>query len=123
MSKQALILALSLAVLAPGVLTAEVPAPKTPPIAGLPFSAFLSEDEIRLLFDYMRDATLAAMKGEHYPMPPELAHALDRVRGRLMRQGNAAARQMMEQLQDALDRALEEMRPPAPEPGVQGIRS
>ncbi len=119
MSKRPLVLALSLTVLSSTVLAAEAPPPDGPPPAGLPFNAFLSEDELRLLFDYTRDAMIAATKGERYRMPPELAHTLARVRERLMRQGNAAVRQMMEMMQKDLDRALEEMKPPAPEPKAE----
>lgn len=122
MSKRPLVLALSLALLSPAALSADTPPQESPPQAGLPFNAFLSEDELRLLFDYTRDAMIAAMKGERHRMPPELAHALSRAHERLMRQGNAAVRQMMEMLQKELDRALEEMRPPAPEPKQERTR-
>lgn len=118
MSTRALLLALSLAVLSSGTVAADTP----PPPSGLPFNAFLTEDELRLLFDYTREAMIAAMKGERYRMPPELAHTLERVRGRLMRQGNAAVRQMMDMLQKELDRALEETKPPAPEPVPERTR-
>ncbi len=116
MSTRALILGLSLAVLTSAAMAADAAPQEAPPSAGLPFNAFLSEDELRLLFDYTREAMIAAMKGERYRMPPELAHTLARVQERLMRQGNAAVRQMMEMIQEDLDRALEEMKPPAPEP-------
>lgn len=105
----ALLLALSLALPA----HAETP---PPPAEGLPFSAFLTEEEMRLLFDYMREAIIAAMKGEEYRMPPELAHKLAKMQQRLMEQGNAAVRQMMEMMQRELDRALEELKPPPAPP-------
>jgi hypothetical protein len=109
--------------LALGLYTAHTLAdepPAEPPVGpGLPFTAFLSEAEMRLMFDYLRDAMIAAMKGERYRMPPELAQTLARVQERLMRQGNAAVRQMMEMIQKDLDRALEEMKPPAPEPKAE----
>ncbi len=73
---------------------------------------------MRQLFDYLRDAMLAAMQGERLPMPPELAHTLAQMRERLLRQGNAAVRQMLEMLQKDLDRPLEEMQPP-PEPKAE----
>jgi hypothetical protein len=119
MSTRALLLALSLAVLSSGTLAADTPPPPTP---GLPFNAFLTEYELRLLFDYTREAMIAAMKGERYRMPPELAHTLNRVRERILRQGNAAVRQMLEMIQKDLDRALEEMKPPAPEPKPERTR-
>ena len=122
MSKRALCLALSLAVLSSGAIAADAAPPEAPPVAGLPFNAFLTEDELRLLFDYTREAMIAAMKGERYRMPPELAHTLNRVRERIMRQGNAAVRQMLEMIQKDLDRALEEMKPPAPEPKPERTR-
>jgi hypothetical protein len=119
MPKRSLILALSLALLTSGAQAEDAP----PPAAGLPFNAFLNEEELRLLFDYLRESMIAAMKGERYRMPPELAHTLARVQARLMRQGNAAVRQLMEMIQKDLDRALEEMKPPAPEPKLERTRS
>lgn len=113
----ALLLAISLALPA----HAETP-PPPPPAEGLPFSAFMSEDDMRLLFDYMRDAIIAAMKGEEYRMPPELAHKLAKIQQRLMEQGNAAVRQMMEMMQKDLERALEELKPPPPEPVPERTR-
>lgn len=97
--------------------------PSLPQAEGLPFSAFLTEAEMRLMFDSLRDAVIAALRGEPYRMPPELAQTLARVQERLMRQGNAAARQMLEMIRKDLDRALEEMKPPAPEPRLEPTRS
>ncbi|MFN3593655.1 MAG: hypothetical protein ACK4TK_03100 [Thiobacillaceae bacterium] len=114
----ALCLSLTLATL-PAMAQDALPPPNPPEAQGLPFSAFLTETEMRLMFDYLRDAMIAVLKGEPYRMPPELAHTLARVQERLMRQGNAAVRQMMEMIQKDLDRALEEMRPPAPEPRLE----
>lgn len=117
-------LLLSLALATAGVQAQEGQPPASPNLPqaeGLPFSAFLTEAEMRLMFDYLRDAMISALKGEPYRMPPELAHILARVQERLMRQGNAAVRQMMELIRKDLDRALEEMRPPAPEPKLERI--
>lgn len=100
-------------------VVADAPPAQSPAGPGLPINAFLREDELRLLFDYARDAMIAAMKGERQPMPPELRHALARAQERLMRQGNAAMRQMIEMIQNELDRALEEVKPPAPEPQTE----
>lgn len=115
---------LVLVVNGPSVSAQETPPPsaQTPQSPGLPFSAFLTEAEMRLMFDYLRDAMIAALRGEPYRMPPELAHTLARVQERLMRQGNAAVRQMMEMIQKDLDRALEEMKPPPPEPKLERTR-
>lgn len=115
MPKRLPVLVLVLALSAPAAVAQE----QAPPAQGLPFNAFLTEAEMRLMFDYLRDAMIAALKGEPYRMPPELAHTLARVQERLMRQGNAAVRQLMEMIQKDLDRALEEMKPPAPEPKLE----
>ncbi len=91
---------------------------------GLPFSAFLSEDEMRLLFDYMRDAIIAAMKGKEAGMPPELAFKLSVLRQRLMKEGNAAVRQLMWMLREELDRALDELpQSPPPPPRTERTRT
>ncbi len=115
------VLLLSLTLSITPVSAQETPPPNQvpPQTQGLPLSAFLSEAEMRLMFDYLRDAMIAAMKGERHRMPPELTHTLARVQERLLRQGNAAVRQMMEMLQKDLERALEEMKPPAPEPRLE----
>lgn len=81
---------------------------------GLPFSAFLSEDEMRMLFDFMRDAIIAAMKGEEASMPPELAFKLAILEQRLIKEGNAAVQGLMLLLQQEIDKALKQPPPPPP---------
>lgn len=122
MSIRPLVLALSLIVLSTAALADDKSLREAPAQPGLPLSAFLTEQEMRLMFDYLRDALLAALKGERYRMPPELAHTLARVQERIMRQGNAAVRQMLEMLEKDLSRTLEEMKPPAPEPQPERTR-
>ena len=86
-----------------------------PPAGGLPFAAFLSEDEMRDLFDYFRDVFIAQMKGEEPPLlPPELTFKLEILKKRMHKEGNLAVQQLLRALQKEIDRSLREQRNPAP---------
>lgn len=122
MSIRLLILALSLIFVPPTAIADDKSLKEPPAQAGLPLSAFLTEQEMRLMLDYLRDAMLAALRGERYRMPPELAHTLARVQERIMHQGYAAVRQKLEMLEKELSRTLKEMKPPAPEPRPERTR-
>ena len=99
-------------------------APAPSPGFGLPFSNFLSEDEMGMLFDYLRDSFIATMRNdpEGASMPPELAFKLEILKQRMIKEGDAYVRQLMQSMQQDLDRALQEYnqqlpqhpQPPAP---------
>ncbi len=77
---------------------------------GLPFAAFLNENELRDLFDFMRDAVIAHMKEEEPPgLPPELMFKLEVMKQRMLREGDLAVRMMLFALQRELERARLEM--------------
>jgi hypothetical protein len=115
------------------------PVPATPPAEqvapakpgwGLSISNFLSDDEMDMLFDYLRDSFIATMRNdpEGATMAPELAFKLAILRQRLIKEGDAAVQQLMQALQKEMDRAQREYNqrqappqaPPQPAPGVPG---
>jgi hypothetical protein len=102
------------------------PPPANPPSQGwgLSISSFLSEDEMDMLFEYLRDSFIATMRNdpEGASMPPELAFKLEILKQRMLKEGDAAVRQLMQSMQEDMDRALQEYnqqlpqhpQPPAP---------
>jgi len=98
--------------------------PAPAPGLGLPFSNFLSDDEMGMLFDYLRDSFIATMRNdpEGASMPPELAFKLEVMKQRMLKEGDAYVRQLMQSMQQELDRSLKEYNqqlpqhplPPAP---------
>jgi hypothetical protein len=100
------------------------PAPPAPEKKGMSINDFLSDDETRMLFDYLRDAFIATVRDddEEVSMPPELAFKLAILRQRMLREGDAAARLLMQAMQQEMDRAIREYQrlqtpaPPVPYP-------
>ncbi|MCO5761342.1 MAG: hypothetical protein NHG36_07500, partial [Chromatiaceae bacterium] len=48
-------------------------------------------------------------------MPPELAFKLEILKQRMLREGDAAARQLLQSMQKEMDRALQEYNQPLPQ--------
>jgi hypothetical protein len=71
--------------------------------------SFITEDDIRTLFDFMREAALAAAKGETVTLPPELAFKLAILRKRLEKEGGAAMNGLKSELDRRLDEALQDL--------------
>jgi len=88
----------------------QVPTNPPPQGWGLSISSFLSEDEMDMLFDYLRDSFIATMRNdpEGASMPPELAFKLEILKQRMLKEGDAAVRQLMQSMQEEMDRALQE---------------
>jgi len=134
-------LALGLSVFAPIALaqngtalppdTAEPPA--TQPQATAPelsdvvkrLRGFISDDELALIYDFMSNSALAALRGgDVEPLPPELEFKLNILRERMYKEGNAAMQGFMQFLQQELDDTLKKFewrslpfspaKPPAP---------
>ncbi|MFZ5483419.1 MAG: hypothetical protein ACOZB0_04240 [Pseudomonadota bacterium] len=84
-------------------------------------SQFLDEEEIQLVYDYLWDASIAALKGEEAEVviPPELAFKLAILQKRIVKEGGhyleGLARQMDKDLRDWRDQLLTPP-PPAPYP-------
>lgn len=85
---------------------------------------YFTEEELHTLFDYLRDASIAALqgKGEEVLMPPDLAFKMAILQERMLREGEYQMQLMMKQLEHDIDRALKDLfimvapPPPAPTP-------
>ncbi len=76
-----------------------------------------TEEEIDLMFDFMRDTALSALKERDVePLPPELEFKLEILRERMIKEGNAAWQIMLRDMQRKLDKTLKELKPPPPPP-------
>lgn len=92
------------------VPTPPAPDQPAPEGRGLPFSDFLSDDEMGMLFDYLRDSFIAAVRNDPdgASMPPELAFKLEILKQRMLKEGDAAVRQLMQSMQQELEQTLQE---------------
>lgn len=96
----------------------------TPPAADAPSSPTLSdlgrslrtyftEEELDLLFQYMRDSVIAAFKGEEVTLPPDLSFKLEILLVRMKKEGGHYMDNLIKQLEKDLKRNLEEkLKPP-----------
>jgi len=117
-----------LAGLAVSVSAAETPAPPkangkalaaSPSLADLghAFKNALTEEETRLLIEYMRDSVLAAFNDEEVTLPPDLAFKLEVLTQRLKKESNYYLDNLMKQLEADIRRSLKEkMAVPPPVP-------
>lgn len=105
------------------------PAPGAPPTASQTdlseivkrLRAFISDEEMALLYDFMSNSAVAALRGgDVEPLPPELEFKLAILRERLYKEGNAAMQGFMQFLHRELDQTLQQFQLPAlpPEPPV-----
>lgn len=81
---------------------------------------YFSEEELSLLFQYMRDSVLAAFKDEEVSLPPDLAFKLEVLLARMKREGGHYMDNLIRQLERDLERNLKQKlkermaTPPAP---------
>ena len=81
--------------------------------------AFISDDELALIYDFMSNSALAALRGgEVEPVPPELEFKLAILRERFYKEGNVFMQNFMQFLQQELDATLKKLQPPAPLPPI-----
>lgn len=101
---------------APGKAPAKPPTPSLSDL-GHSFKNALTEEETRLLIEYMRDSVLAAFKDEEVTLPPDLAFKLEVLMQRLKKESNFYLDNLMKQLEADIKRSLKEkmeVPPPAP---------
>lgn len=83
---------------------------------------YFTEEELRTLFDYMRDVSIAALRGagDEVLMPPDLAFKMAILQERMLREGEYQMQLMMKQLERDIDQAMKDllqlMAPPPPKP-------
>jgi len=105
-----------------------VKAPPTSPTLsdlGRSLRNYFTEDELNLLFQYMRDSVLAAFKGEEVSLPPDLAFKLEVLLARMKREGGHYMENLMRQLEKDLERNLKEKlreKMAEPPPTVPAVR-
>jgi hypothetical protein len=93
------------------------PAPASPSLSDLGRSLrnYFTEDELTLLFEYMRDSVIASFKGEEVSLPPDLSFKLEILLVRLKKEGGHYMDNLIKQLEKDLERNLKEkLKPPEP---------
>lgn len=95
-----------------------VPAPSLERL-GKSLQNYFTEDELRLLFQYMQESVIAAFKGEEVALAPDLAFKLEVLYVRIQKEGNQYMSHLMKQLERDLDRALKDQFGPKPPAGAQ----
>lgn len=104
---------------APAAAGAEA-APAGPTLSDLGKSLrnYFTEDELDLLFEYMKESVVASFKGEEVYLPPDLAFKLEILLVRLQKQGGMYMDNLIKQLERDLKRSLKEklLPPPLPAP-------
>lgn len=105
-------------------------APTGPTLSDLGKSlrSYFTEDELDLLFEYMKESVVASFKGEEVSLPPDIAFKLEVLLVRLQKQSGQYMDNLIKQLERDLKRSLKEkLVPPLPQttpassPGVQPV--
>jgi hypothetical protein len=114
----ALTFAAGLLLATPFAAAAPPPAAEEPPWP--PETSPFAEDDLRLMFDSLRDAFIDSLRGQRAQPSPELRDRMEELRRKLEGEANVILREMLQGMQRDLDRALEELRqrqpPPEPKP-------
>jgi hypothetical protein len=88
--------------------TEKVPQGPTLTELGRSLRDYFTEDELNLLFDYMKDSVVAAFKGEDVYLPPDLAFKLEILLARMKKQGGLYMDNLVKQLEEDLKRSLKD---------------
>lgn len=95
-----------------------VPVPPTLADLGRSLRNYFSEDELELLFQYMKESVIASFKGEEVNLPPDLSFKLEILLVRLKKEGDHymdnLIKQMEEDLKNSLKQKLKETLTPPP---------
>lgn len=107
-------------VLPPAPTKPEAAKPEGPTLSDLGKSLrnTFTEEEIDLLFQYMKDSVVAAFKDEEVILPPDLAFKLEVVLARMKRESAVYMDKLIKQLEDDLKRSLKE-KLAAPPPAME----
>jgi hypothetical protein len=75
---------------------------------------FISDEELTLIYDFMSNSAVAALRGgDVEPLPPELEFKLAILRERLYKEGNAVMQNFMDFLHQELDATLKKFELPS----------
>ncbi|MBK9325012.1 MAG: hypothetical protein IPN00_01285 [Hydrogenophilales bacterium] len=88
----------------------QVATPPGPSLSDLGRSlrSYFTEEELDLLFEYMRDSVIAAFKGEEVTLPPDLSFKLEILLVRMKKEGGHYMDNLIRQLEKDLERNLKE---------------
>lgn len=94
----------------PPPAAAPAPAPSGPTLSDLGKSLrnTFTEEELDLLFQYMKDSVVASFKDEEVILPPDLAFKLEVVLARMKRESAVYMDKLIRQLEEDLKRSLKE---------------
>ena len=81
---------------------------------GHSFKNALTEEETRLLLEYMRDSVMAAFNDEEITLPADLAFKLEVLQQRLKKESNFYLDNFLKQLEQDIKRSLKEKMEPSP---------
>jgi hypothetical protein len=85
---------------------------------GRSLRTYFTEDELELLFQYMKESVIASFKGEEVSLPPDLSFKLEILLVRLKKESDHymdnLIRQMEEDLKNSLKQKLKETLTPPP---------
>lgn len=94
-------------------------APTGPTLSDLGKSlrSYFTEEELDLLFEYMKESVVASFKGEEVSLPPDIAFKLEILLVRLQKQSGQYMDNLIKQLERDLKRSLKEkLTPPGAQP-------
>lgn len=81
---------------------------------GRSLRTYFSEEELALLFEYMRNSVIAAFKGEEVYLPPDITFKLEVLMVRLKKEGGHYMDNLIRQMERDLARSLKEKLKPPP---------
>lgn len=110
MKKHLVIFSLVASITVPAFANDQVEGTPSPSLSdfGRIFKNALSEEETRLLIEYMRDSVLAAFNDEEVALPPDLAFKLEVLMQRLKKESNYYLDNFLKQLEADITRSLKE---------------
>lgn len=93
---------------APSAATPATPPSPTLSDLGRSLRSYFTEEELALLFEYMRDSVIAAFKDEEVTLPPDLSFKLEILLVRMKKEGGHYMDNLIKQLEKDLERNLKE---------------
>jgi hypothetical protein len=90
--------------------------PPSPTLSDLGRSlrTYFTEDELDLLFQYMKESVIASFKGEEVNLPPDLSFKLEILLVRMQKEGGHYMDNLMQQMEKDLKHKLKEKLVPPP---------
>jgi hypothetical protein len=101
---------------APEATTSKPVTPPSPTLSDLGRSlrTYFTEEELDLLFQYMKESVIASFKGEEVNLPPDLSFKLEILLVRMQKEGSHYMDNLMQQMEKDLKHKLKEKLVPPP---------